>query len=85
MLFLMQTMVLIGAPMEELQEELQSQKSAELLAGFTVRDPYEICASYLLLEKEGDVLTALNMLTGAVVACADRHLPWGLGVPLSYA
>lgn len=84
-LFLMQTMVLIGASMEELQAELISRRSAELLAGFTVRDPYEICAAYLLLEKEGDVLTALNMLTGAVVACADRHLPWGLGVPLSYA
>lgn len=83
-LFLMQTMILIGAPMEELQSELQSRKSAELLAGFTVRDPYMTCAAYLLLEKEGDVLTALNMLTGAVVACADRHLPWGLGVPLSY-
>ena len=84
-LFLMQTMILIGAPMEELLEELQSRKSAELLAGFMVRDPYEICAAYLLLEKEGDVLTALNMPTGAVVACADRHLPWGLGAPLSYA
>lgn len=83
-LFLMQTMILVGAPMEELQSELQSRKSAELLAGFTVRDPYMTCAAYLLLEKEDDVLTALNMLTGAVVACADRHLPWGLGVPLSY-
>lgn len=84
-LFLMQTMVLIGAPMEELLEELQSRKSAELLADFTVQNPYEICVAYLLLEKEGDVLTSLNMLTGAVVACADRHLPWGLGAPLSYA
>lgn len=84
-LFLMQTMILVGAPMEELQSELQSRKSAELLAGFTVRDPYMTCAAYLLLEKEGDVLTVLNMLTGAVVACADRHLPWGLGVPLSYS
>lgn len=83
-LFLMQTMILIGAPMDELLKELRSRRSAELLAGFTVRDPYMICAAYLLLEKEGDALTSLNMLTGAVVACADRHLPWGLGVPLSY-
>lgn len=84
-LFLMQTMILIGAPKDELQEELGSRKLVELLAGFTMRDPYEVCAGYLLLEKEGDVLTSLNMLTGAVVACADRHLPWALGVPLSYA
>jgi len=83
--FLMQTMIRVGAPMEELQEELESRKSAELLFGFTLQDPYQICAAYLLLEKEGDVLTVLNMLTGAVVACADRNLPWGLGVPLSYA
>lgn len=82
-LFLMQTMVLIGAPMPQLQEELRSRRSAELLAGFTVRDPYEICAAYLLLEKENDVLTALNMLTGAVIACADRHLPWAMGPRLS--
>ncbi len=71
----MQTMFLLGAPMTQLQEELRSRKSAELLAGFTVRDPYEICAAYLLLEREDDVLTALNMLTGAVIVCADRHLP----------
>lgn len=83
--FLLQTMILIGAPMEELQEELESRKSAELLFNFSVQDPYQICAAYLLLEKEGDALAALNMLTGAVLACADRHLPWGLGVPLSYA
>jgi len=83
--FLMKSLILIGAPMEELQRELNSRKSAELLTGFTVRDPYEVCAAYLILEKEDDVLTALNMLTGAVAACADRHLPWACGVPLSYA
>lgn len=82
--FLMQTMFLLGAPMTQLQEELRSRKSAELLAGFTVRNPYKLCAAYLLLEKEDDVLTALNMLTGAVIVCADRHLPWTLGLPLPY-
>lgn len=69
--------------MPQLQEELRSRRSAELPVGFTVRDPYEICAAYLLLEKENDVLTALNMLTGAVIACVDRHLPWAMGPRLS--
>lgn len=50
-----------------------------------MRDPYEICVAYLLLEKEDDVLTALNMLTGAVIACTDRHLPWAMGPRLSCA
>ena len=84
-LFLMQTVILVGAPMDKIQETLHSRRSAELMAGFAVRDPYVICMAYLLLEREGDALASLNMLTGGVIACADRHLPWAFGVPLSYA
>lgn len=79
--FLLLTPELIGASEEELRSELYFRRSVDLLRGFTVRDPYAICAAYLLLEKEEDALVHLNTLTSAVITCAERHLPWGIGEP----
>lgn len=74
--FLMLAPDLIGHPVSRIQEELQSRKAAELLAGYGVDDPYELCAAYLLLEREKDALANLNTLTAIVMICAERHLPW---------
>ena len=82
--FLLLTPGLIGASDDELKSELYFRRSVDLLRGFTVSDPYAICAAYLLLEKEGDALVSLNTLTGAVITCAERHLPWGAGEPQAW-
>ena len=74
--FLMLASELICRPLSEIQQELHSRKSAELLAGYGVDDPHELCAAYLLLEREGDALANLNALTAVVLNCAARHLPW---------
>ncbi len=74
--FLVMAPDLVCRPLPELKKELHSRKSAELLAGYGVDDPYELCAAYLLLEREGDVLANLNALTAIVMICAARHLPW---------
>lgn len=79
--FLMNTAQLIGASSNKIRQTLYYRRSAELMEGFRVRDPYAVCAAFLLLERDGDVLTELNMLTAAVVICAERHLPWG---PMRY-
>ena len=77
--FLLLTPMLIGASEKELRSHLHFRRSVDMLRGFCVSDPYAICAAYLLLEKEGDALACLNMLTCAVISCADQHLPWGAG------
>jgi len=77
--FLLLSSALVGASDQELRSQLHFRRSVDLLRGFHVDDPFEICAAYLLLEKEGDALASLNTLTCAVIACADRHLPWGAG------
>lgn len=74
--FLAKTPLLIGASPEKLQAELRYRRMKDLLAEFTVRDPYAICAASLLLERENDLLMELNALTTAVYVCAERHLPW---------
>ena len=83
--FLTNTALLIGAPPEKIRQTLYYRRSSELMEGFRVRDPYAVCAAYLLLERDGDVLVDLNMLTAAVVLCAERHLPWGADEAYSYA
>lgn len=83
--FLMYTTLLIGKSSEEVRETLYFRRSSELLLGFRVDDPYAICAAYLLLERDGDVLANLNMLTVNVLICAERYLPWGADEAYSYA
>ena len=74
--FLIKTPSLIGMPPEKVRSELYYRRMSELLSEFTVDNPYEICAASVLLERENDLLTNLNTLTTAVLACAERHLPW---------
>lgn len=83
--FLINTAQLIGASSNKTRQTLYYRRSAELMEGFRVRDPYAVCAAFLLLERDGDVLTELNMLTAAVVICAERHLPWGADEVFTYA
>ena len=74
--FLLLAPDLICHPQSRIQEELHSRRAAELLAGYGTSVPYELCAAYLLLEREGDALVNLNALTAVVMICALRHLPW---------
>lgn len=67
---------LICRPVTEIQKWFHSRKASELLAGYGTDDPYALCAAYLILDWEGDVLANLNTLTAIVNACAMRHLPW---------
>ena len=75
--FLLMAPELICRSVSDIQAELGSRKAAELLAGYGVDDPCELCAAYLLLERERDALANLNALTAVVMICAERHLPWG--------
>lgn len=83
--FLMNTALLLGASPETMRKTLYYRRSSELMGGFRIQDPYAICAAYLLLERDSDVLTDLNMLTAAVVLCAERHLPWGADEAFTFA
>lgn len=83
--FLTHTALLIGAPPEKIRQTLYYRRSSELMEGFRIRDPYAVCAAYLLLERDSDVLTNLNILTAAVVLCAERYLPWGADETFIYA
>ena len=83
--FLIQTTLLIGKSPKKVRETLYFRRSSELLLGFRAEDPYALCAAYLLLERDGDVLANLNMLTVNVLICAERHLPWGANEAYSYA
>ena len=74
--FLWMTPNLIGVSEEKIKDALRYRRMIDLMSGFTVRDPYEICAAWVLMEAENDLLTELNTLTSAVVICAERHLPW---------
>lgn len=82
--FLTNTALLIGAPPEKIQKTLYYRRSSELMTGFRIGDPYAVCAAYMLLELDGDVLANLNMLTAAVILCAERHLPWGSDCEFTY-
>lgn len=83
--FLTHTALLIGASPETIRETLYYRRSSDLMEGFRIQDPYTVCAAYFLLERDGDVLADLNMLTAAVVLCAERHLPWGADEAYTYA
>ena len=83
--FLTHTALLIGASPETIRETLYYRRSSDLMEGFRIQDPYAVCAAYLLLERDGDVLVDLNMLTAATVLCAERHLPWGADEAFTYA
>lgn len=83
--FLMHSTLLTGKTPEEVRATLHFRRSSELLLGFHVGDPYTICAAYLLLERDGDALANLNMLTVNVLVCAERHLPWGADEAYNYA
>lgn len=83
--FLTHTALLAGAPPETIRQTLHYRRSSELMEGFQVRDPYGMCAAFLLLERDGDVLANLNMLTAAVVIFAERTLPWGADEAYCYA
>lgn len=83
--FLMNTPLLVGKPPETVRKTLYFRRSSELMLGFHVEDPYAICAAYLLLERDGDVLANLNMLTICVLTCAEQQLPWGVQEAFSYA
>ncbi|MCI8537428.1 MAG: hypothetical protein HFF18_02040 [Oscillospiraceae bacterium] len=76
--FLLSAPKLMGRSVEIIQDEFHSRKTANLLAGFTVDNPYRLCAAYLLLERDSDVLASLNVLTSAVVSAAEKHLPWAV-------
>jgi len=83
--FLTNTALLIGASPERTRETLYYRRSSDLMEGFHLEDPYGICAAFLLLERNGDALVDLNMLTTAVVLCAERCLPWGADEAFTYA
>ena len=83
--FLTNTALLIGASPERIRKTLHYRRSSELMEGFQIQDPYAVCAAFLLLERDGDVLANLNMLTAAVVLCAERSLPWGADEAYTYA
>ena len=67
---------LLGASEKKIQSVMYFRRITEKLTGFTVGNPYDICAAALLLEQEGDLLWYLNTLTDTVALCAQRQLPW---------
>ena len=77
--FLLMAPNLIGRSYEDAKRSLGTAKAGKLMCEITTKDPYALCAAYLLLERDGDVLAHLHMLTAGVLACAYRHLPWGCG------
>lgn len=78
--FLLLTPLLLGAPEDEMRAALYYRRSADLLSGFTVREPFQLCIAHLILEHEDDVLANLSTLTSIVKVAAIRHLPWGQGI-----
>ena len=77
LMFLLATTDRIGRP--NAGGGLAEQQIDALLSDFGTEDPYALCAAYLFLERSDDLLASLNTLTGAVMACAERHLPWSQG------
>ncbi len=67
--------LLAGAPPEQIRRTLHYRRSSELMEGFQIRVPYRICAAGLLLDRDGDMMANLNMLTAAVIIRAERTLP----------
>lgn len=83
--FLMETPRLLGTTPDCMRKTFRSKRMIDLLSGFHVANPYELCTAYLLLEKENDVLVNLNTLTVAIKIAALQHLPWGYGEPKQWA
>ena len=77
LMFLLATLDRIGRP--NAGGGPAEQQIDALLSDFGMEDPYALCAAYLFLERSDDLLASLNTLTGAVMACAERHLPWSQG------
>ena len=82
--FLLKGPSLIGASKEKIKQEFHNRRMIDSLYGFSVPDPYAICAAYLLLEREGDTIIDLNFLTAMVAICAERQLPWGYDEPVAW-
>ena len=76
--FLLRTPELLGASPEKIQSVLYIRRMTERLADYSVADPYAICAAYLLLEEEKDLLCSLGTLTDIVLLSALRLLPWSM-------
>ena len=76
--FLTQTQSLIGKKPEEVRKELFFRRSSDLLMGFQLPDPYAICAAYLFLERDGDALANMNVLTMNMLLCSMRKMPWNV-------
>lgn len=74
--FLIMAPELVCRPASTIRKELRSRKAAELLSSYSTADPYALCISYFLLEREKDVLASLNVLSAVVMICATHHLPW---------
>lgn len=83
--FLTHTALLAGASPETIRQTLYFRRSSELMETFRIRNPYEVCMAFLLLDQDNDALANLNMLTAAVVIYAERTLPWGVDEEYSYA
>lgn len=83
--FLMDTPRLIGTTQECMRKSFHSKRMVNLLSGFRIENPYQLCAAYLLLEKENDVLVNLHTLTVAVKIATLQHLPWGYDEPHMWA
>ena len=60
------------------------RRSSDLLHEFQIADPYAISAAYLFLEKDGDVLANMNILTVNIMGCAVRTMPWCIKEVYSY-
>ena len=60
----------------ETAAENMGAEAAELLSGFTVENPYEICFALLYLIEQDDDLPWLYYFPLAVVEKAAQMLPW---------
>lgn len=82
--FLTQTHPLWGSSLDEIRKRMHFRRSSDLLHEFQIADPYAISAAYLFLEKDGDVLANMNILTVNIMGCAVRTMPWCIKEVYSY-
>ena len=76
--FLTQTQSLMGKTPAKVRKTLYFRRSSDLLMDFQMPDPYVICAAYLFLERDDDVLANMNILTMNMLLCSMRKLPWNM-------
>ena len=84
MSFLFDTQILVGKSPDFIRKHLYYRKSSDLFLGFKTPNPYDICAAYLFLEKDGDALASLDLLVDNVLIFAAIQLPWGLDGAFDY-